>query len=107
MGILIIAKATEESPSNMSFTSRTKMTKSYYCNEVMKDENLKAHCRNVHNAAKRIAGERSVENWFGTPAAAKVSKTSQESSSSTSGEFLLTTGGRKTPEYLILTGPPD
>ena len=53
------------------------MSKCYYCNEVMKDENLKAHCRNVHNAAKRIAGERSVENWFGTPASAKVSKTSQ------------------------------
>ena len=83
------------------------MAKCYYCNEVMKDENLKAHCKNVHNAFKRIADERSVENWFGTPASAKVSKTSQESSSSTSGELLLTTGGRKTPEDLILTGPLD
>ena len=61
------------------------MSKCYYCNEVMKDENLKAHCRNVHNAAKRIAGERSVEYWFGTPVLVKVSKTSQESSSSMSG----------------------
>ena len=73
----------------------------------MRDENLKAHCKNVHNASKRIAGEVSVENWFGTPASAKVSKISKMSSSSTSGEFLLTTGGRKTPEDLILTGPPE
>ena len=73
----------------------------------MRDENLKAHCKNVHNASKRIAGEVSVENWFGTPASAKVSKISKMSSSSTSGEFLLTTGGRKTPEDLILTEPPE
>ena len=34
----------------------------------MRDENLKEHCKNVHNASKRIAGERSVENWIRTPA---------------------------------------
>ena len=44
----------------------------------MRDEHLKAHCRTVHEASKRIAGEVSVENWFGTPASAKVSKTFQE-----------------------------
>ena len=52
----------------MSFTSKIKKSKCYYCNEVMRDENLKEHCKNVHNASKRIAGERSVENWIRTPA---------------------------------------
>ena len=88
----------------MSFQSKTKMSKCYYCGEVMKDENLKSHCKNTHGAAKRVAGERSVENFF-TPPPSKVSKTFVESSSSTSGECLLASGGRQTPEDLLLTGP--
>ena len=92
----------------MSFQSKTKLSKCYYCGEIVKDEYLKFHCKNIHSAAKRVAGERSVDSFFGAPASSKVSKTSVESSSSTSGECLLLSGGRKTPEDLIFTGPaPD
>ena len=45
-----------------------------------------------------------MENYF-TPPHSKVSKTFVESSSSTSGECLLASGGRKPPEDLLLTGP--
>ena len=91
----------------MSFLSKTKMSKCYYCGEVMRDENLKTHCKKAHKAAKRVAGERSVEGFFASPFQPKVSKTSTESSASTSGEILLSTGGRQTPEDLLLTGPPS
>ena len=80
------------------------MSKCYYCGEMMRDENLKSHCKNIHNAAKRVAGERSVEGFFNHPVS-KVSKTSLQSSSSTSGECLLASGGRNTPEDLLLTSP--
>ena len=53
----------------------------------MRDENLKTHCKNAHKAAKRIAGERSVEGFLAPPFQPKVSKTSSESSASTSGEI--------------------
>ena len=90
-----------------SFKSKVKMSKCFYCDETMKDENLKAHCKTVHRQAKRVAGEASVDSFFKTPAA-KVSKSSLASSSSTSGEQLLMSGGRKTPEDLFLTSPtPD
>ena len=91
----------------MSFLSKTKMSKCYYCGEVMRDENLKTHCKKAHKAAKRVAGERSVEGFFASPFQPKVSKTSTESSASTSGEILLSTGERRTPEDLLLTGPPS
>lgn len=91
----------------MSFLSKTKMSKCYYCGEVMRDENLRTHCKKAHKAAKRVAGERSVEGFFASPFQPKVSKTSTESSASTSGEILLSTGGRQTPEDLVLTGPPS
>ncbi len=39
----------------MSFQRKTKMSKCYYCGEMMKDENLKSHCKNVHNAAKHVS----------------------------------------------------
>ena len=80
-----------------SFKSKVKMSKCFYCDETMKDENLKAHCKTVHRQAKQVAGKASVDSFFKTPAA-KVSKSSLASSSSTSGEQLLMSGGRKTPE---------
>ena len=73
----------------ISFLSKSKMSKCYYCGEVMRDENLKTHCKNAHKAAKRIAGERSVEGFFTPPFQPKESKTSTVSSASTSGEIHL------------------
>ena len=51
----------------MSYLSKTKLSKCYYCNEEMKDENLKVHCLTKHNAAKHVAVEVSVVEtvgWF-------------------------------------------
>ena len=48
----------------MSYLSKTKLSKCFYCNEEMKDENLKVHCLTKHNAAKRVAGEVSVVGFF-------------------------------------------
>ena len=48
----------------MLYLSKTKLSKCFYCNEEMKDENLKVHCLTKHNAAKRVAGEVSVAGFF-------------------------------------------
>ena len=85
----------------MSFQSKTKMSKCYYCGEMMRDENLKSHCKNIHNAAKHVAGERSVEGFFNPPVS-KVLKASLQSSSSTSEECLLASGGQNTHVDLLL-----
>ena len=71
----------------MSFTSKLKMSQCYYCGEVMKDENLKKHCKLKHNVAKC---EASVSGFFAS--SAKKSKTTAVTSDSTSTELLLTSG---------------
>ena len=52
----------------MSFPSKTRMAKCYYCNEEMKDENLKAHCEKKHGAAKRVAGQTTLLSHFAVSA---------------------------------------
>ena len=79
------------------------MVKCYYCKLEMLEENLGAHCNLKHEAAKRIAGEASVSGYFAT--VTKKSKHEESSSSSTPAEMLLASGGRKTPEDIILTRP--
>ena len=79
------------------------MVKCYYCKLEMLEENLGAHCNLKHKAAKRIAGEASVSGYFAT--VTKKSKHEESSSSSTPAEMLLASGGRKTPEDIILTRP--
>jgi hypothetical protein len=81
------------------------MSKYYYCGEVMKDEHLKSLCKNIHGAAKCVAGESSIDKFFAAPVS-KVSKSSFASSSSTSGKCLTVSGGRKASEDLIITVPP-
>ena len=88
--------------ANMSFLSKTKMSKCYYCSENMRDENLKAHCLSKHNAAKRVAGEVSVTGFFG-PASKKLKF--PDASSSTTEEMLLMSGGRQTPEDNLFSRP--
>ena len=75
------------------------MSKCYYCEEEMKDENVKKHCLTKHSAAKRVFGEQSVFGHFAT--SAKRSKMTDPSTSSTPDELLLLSGGRKTPDNLF------
>ena len=82
-----------------AYQSKTKMSKCYYCEEEMKDENLKKHCLTKHSAAKRVLGEQSVFGHFVTNA--KRSKITDPSTSSTPDELLLLSGGRKTPDNLF------
>ena len=69
----------------------------------MLEENLSKHCRNKHNAAKRIAGEQSASDMFG----GSVKKAKKDDADTE--KLLATTGGRQTPDDLLLVGPdtPD
>jgi hypothetical protein len=80
----------------MSFPSKTRMAKCYYCNEEMKDENLKAHCEKKHGAAKRGAGQTTLLSHF-----AKKSK----QDSFHSDELLLSSSRRHTPESSLFSRP--
>ena len=78
------------------------MSKCYYCEEEMKDGNLKKHCLTKHSAAKRVLGEQSVFGHFATSAKRSIqSKMTDPSTSSKPDELLLLSGGRKTPDNLF------
>ena len=83
----------------MSFPNKTRMAKCYYCNEEMKDENLKAHCKKKHGAAKRGAGQTTLLSHF----AVSAKKSKQDSSHSD--ELLLSSSGRQTPESSLFSRP--
>ena len=85
------------------YASKKRKVKYYYCKLEMLEENLSKHCRNKHNAAKRIAGEQSASDMFG----GSFKKAKKDDADTE--KLLATTGGRQTPDDLLLVGPdtPD
>ena len=85
----------------MSFPSRTRISKCFYCNEDMKDENLKKHCEIKHGKPKRVAGQSNLFSHF----APSAKRAKEDTTPSSSDEILLSSGGRKTPEMNIFSRP--
>ena len=85
----------------MSFPGRTRISKCFYCNEDMNDENLKKHCEIKHGKPKRVAGQSNLFSHF----APSAKRAKEDTTPSSSDEMLLSSERRKTPEMNIFSRP--
>ena len=48
----------------MSYPSKVRLVKCFYCNKELLEENLSKHCSQQYNTSKRKIGEVSVKNFL-------------------------------------------